>query len=407
MNLQQHQVSTRRGKQTATMRNSNSTNNFPISLYRLLEDCECNGQEDVVSWIPESNRRSRKSSNHDNDHQEEVRKMMMMTNHHHRNQHRVHFFKVHNIPKFCETVMPKYFNQTKYKSFLRQLNFYGFGRVNSGPNRGSYWHRNFRRGRLDLCYEIKRIPTPTNSSTTSVQAETSTRTATGTVEATSSTSATATAAAAFERPNDGHLQLVQGSLHHQRQQHVMRTKSSSGDGGHVPPPPIGTTTNQGRREVGATNTINFAVLRVDTLDPRLQGSVASHSPTITHPRIATAQAAAAEEEDNGGLSAVLTNMLQRQEPPSPPVRPSRRDTPHQMQTMQPSRVDAIFNKLYQQDMVDDIIDLFGQGQQGQQGRGQQGRTVHTNSTNITEYSHHHDDGTTTSTNFDYPSYWEI
>jgi hypothetical protein len=37
-------------------------------------------------------------------------------------------FKVLNSARFTEEVMPNYFNQRKYKSFLRQLNLYGFQR---------------------------------------------------------------------------------------------------------------------------------------------------------------------------------------------------------------------------------------------------------------------------------------
>jgi HSF-type DNA-binding len=45
----------------------------------------------------------------------------------------------------------RFFNQSKYTSFQRQLNLYGFHRVSSGPDKNSYYHPLFLRGRPDLC----------------------------------------------------------------------------------------------------------------------------------------------------------------------------------------------------------------------------------------------------------------
>ncbi|OEU12177.1 hypothetical protein FRACYDRAFT_155271, partial [Fragilariopsis cylindrus CCMP1102] len=39
-------------------------------------------------------------------------------------------FKVHDLDRFVNDIVPTYFKQTKYKSFQRQLYFYGFQRVN-------------------------------------------------------------------------------------------------------------------------------------------------------------------------------------------------------------------------------------------------------------------------------------
>jgi hypothetical protein len=35
-------------------------------------------------------------------------------------------FRVHQPDEFARIVMPRYFQQTKYKSFQRQLHIYGF-----------------------------------------------------------------------------------------------------------------------------------------------------------------------------------------------------------------------------------------------------------------------------------------
>jgi hypothetical protein len=55
-------------------------------------------------------------------------------------------FAVLNEERFVEEVIPKYFNQTKMRSFTRQLSIWGFKRVVSGADRGSWYHENFVRG---------------------------------------------------------------------------------------------------------------------------------------------------------------------------------------------------------------------------------------------------------------------
>lgn len=49
-------------------------------------------------------------------------------------------FKVHNVKAFVETIMPEFFKQTKYSSFQRQLNLYGFVRITGGPDKGAVYH---------------------------------------------------------------------------------------------------------------------------------------------------------------------------------------------------------------------------------------------------------------------------
>jgi hypothetical protein len=71
-------------------------------------------------------------------------------------------FRIHKPKAFAEHVMPKYFNKTKYRSFQRQLQIYGFRRVkdkNSSEN-GAYYHKAFVRGQKSLCLQM----TPSSSS---------------------------------------------------------------------------------------------------------------------------------------------------------------------------------------------------------------------------------------------------
>lgn len=46
-------------------------------------------------------------------------------------------FKVHNQDEFVTDILPLFFNQTKYKSFQRQLNLWGFKRVIDGIDKGA------------------------------------------------------------------------------------------------------------------------------------------------------------------------------------------------------------------------------------------------------------------------------
>ena len=52
--------------------------------------------------------------------------------------------------------MPSYFKQTKFASFQRQLNIYGFKRLTTGKDCGGYYHELFLRHKLILCENIIR-----------------------------------------------------------------------------------------------------------------------------------------------------------------------------------------------------------------------------------------------------------
>jgi len=55
-----------------------------------------------------------------------------------------------------KNILPRFFKQTKYKSFQRQLNLYGFIRVDDGPNKGAYRHNFFLKGRKELLNKVAR-----------------------------------------------------------------------------------------------------------------------------------------------------------------------------------------------------------------------------------------------------------
>ena len=65
-------------------------------------------------------------------------------------------FKVYNVPAFVSDVLPLFFKQTKFKSFQRQLNLWGFLRIQDGPEKGAYYHKDFLRDKPDLVCLLKR-----------------------------------------------------------------------------------------------------------------------------------------------------------------------------------------------------------------------------------------------------------
>jgi hypothetical protein len=95
---------------------------FPWLLHILLEDAEIKGFSHVVSWLEGGTT-----------------------------------FKVHNPKEFADRVMPCYFNQTRYKSFQRQLNSYRFRRFVAGENKGTCYHQFFMRDKPELCRHINRM----------------------------------------------------------------------------------------------------------------------------------------------------------------------------------------------------------------------------------------------------------
>lgn len=64
---------------------------------------------------------------------------------------------VHDTAAFLKHVIPQYFNQTKYKSFQRQLSLYGFTRVATGRRKGLCLHEKLLRGQRGLCRSMKPI----------------------------------------------------------------------------------------------------------------------------------------------------------------------------------------------------------------------------------------------------------
>ena len=65
-------------------------------------------------------------------------------------------FKIHKPQKFQNEVLPRVYKHTQLNSFLRQINLYGFYRINFGPDQGAYYHELFLRGKKYLAKGVIR-----------------------------------------------------------------------------------------------------------------------------------------------------------------------------------------------------------------------------------------------------------
>merc|ERR1712238_55515 len=97
---------------------------FPLRLYEMLEDAEQEGYAHLIRWSPDgrSFHISYDTQNKNNS-----------TN-----------------KAFVEQVLQRKFNQTQFKSFLRQLQLYGFERQFKGSRKGECKHPLFQRHHKDL-----------------------------------------------------------------------------------------------------------------------------------------------------------------------------------------------------------------------------------------------------------------
>ena len=99
---------------------------FPAKLFQLLEHIDLHEPylADIVSWQPSGR-----------------------------------CFLVRDAKRFEEFVLPKFFKQTMYSSFRRQLNLWGFKRlVQKSPDHGAYYHERFLRNKPFLHCYLSRAP---------------------------------------------------------------------------------------------------------------------------------------------------------------------------------------------------------------------------------------------------------
>lgn len=96
---------------------------FPLVLFGVLEYAEEQNYDHIISW-----------------------------------KYHGRAFCVHKHERFVSDIMPCFFRQTRFPSFLRQMALYGFTRLveNDEPNEYCYYHEMFLRGMPTLCQQMKR-----------------------------------------------------------------------------------------------------------------------------------------------------------------------------------------------------------------------------------------------------------
>ncbi|GAX21022.1 hypothetical protein FisN_1Lh308 [Fistulifera solaris] len=63
-------------------------------------------------------------------------------------------FMIHKKKVFESEILPLYFRGSRFASFTRKLNRWGFSRVSRGPETGSYYHKLFSRDNPELCTQM-------------------------------------------------------------------------------------------------------------------------------------------------------------------------------------------------------------------------------------------------------------
>ncbi|CAJ1959990.1 unnamed protein product [Cylindrotheca closterium] len=101
---------------------------FPQKVYNVLNLCEENHREHIVSWMNDGTA-----------------------------------FKVHDLEQFEREMLPKYFNTQKYASFTRALCAHGFDCVRTGRQTGIYSHPKFNRNDPYAPSMIKRVKKANNT----------------------------------------------------------------------------------------------------------------------------------------------------------------------------------------------------------------------------------------------------
>ena len=105
---------------SSNLHGTGSEMQFPGKLHTMMEHVEKEGLENVIAWV------------HDG------RAIMV------------------NDPKKIVELLPKFFSQTKFRSFQRQLNMWHFERILKGPQKGAFRHPLFRKDNKKLCARMSR-----------------------------------------------------------------------------------------------------------------------------------------------------------------------------------------------------------------------------------------------------------
>jgi hypothetical protein len=99
--------------------NSLFTHTFYLINYQLMDILANEEYTEVISWLPHGNG-----------------------------------FAIHKKKTFASEILPRHFKASKFTSFTRKLNRWGFTRAARGPETGAYFHKLFRRDKPELCLQM-------------------------------------------------------------------------------------------------------------------------------------------------------------------------------------------------------------------------------------------------------------
>jgi len=94
---------------------------FPRRLYKMLQSESGRSSPDMISWSESGGA-----------------------------------FRIADVSIFSSLVLPMYFRTSKFSSFQRNLNLYGFHKIRRGPDTDMYAHPAFLRGRPELLSQLKK-----------------------------------------------------------------------------------------------------------------------------------------------------------------------------------------------------------------------------------------------------------
>ena len=109
------------GKKKSAVKGEGVAAQFPGKLHDLMDYVEQEGLQHIISWT-----RGGRA------------------------------FKVHEPKLFVDSILPIFFDQTKYRSFQRQLYMWHFKKIWIGRDKGSFFHPYFKRGEKYLCKKMSR-----------------------------------------------------------------------------------------------------------------------------------------------------------------------------------------------------------------------------------------------------------
>jgi len=66
-----------------------------------------------------------------------------------------HSFVIYDKQKFVKVILPTFFRESKFTSFTRKLNRWGFERICKGVETGGYTHKYFLRDHPELCKKMR------------------------------------------------------------------------------------------------------------------------------------------------------------------------------------------------------------------------------------------------------------